>query len=112
MNTSNKENDMVLVTNKNFNEKDYLTSNSDIAKAIQEGVIDSARKHFNLYGRNDPRESIERVGCLVLGPCPFLFHEMAQGYVFLIQLVMFNIFDTFHVFAYEYTTVTLTIEKI
>jgi len=34
MNTSNKENDMALVTNKNFNEKDYLSSNPDIAKAI------------------------------------------------------------------------------
>ena len=47
---------MVLVTVKNFNEKDYLTSNPDVAKAVQEGVMASGRKHFYLYGRNEGRK--------------------------------------------------------
>lgn len=56
MNTPNNINYMVLVTVDNFNERDYLTSNPGIAKAIQEGIIESARKHFYLYGRNEERK--------------------------------------------------------
>jgi hypothetical protein len=33
--------------------------------------------------------------CLVLGPCPFLFAVIAQGYVILIQLVMFSFSSLF-----------------
>jgi SAM-dependent methyltransferase len=53
---SNKEKEKVLVTVHNFNERDYLTSNPGIAKAIREGIIESARKHFYLYGRYEGRK--------------------------------------------------------
>ena len=46
----------VPVTDNNFNEKDYLRSNPDIAQAVREGVIESGKMHFEKYGRNEGRK--------------------------------------------------------
>jgi SAM-dependent methyltransferase len=53
MNTQNQEGDVVLVTDTNYNEKDYLASNPDVAKAVRKGILFSGRRHFNLYGRKE-----------------------------------------------------------
>ena len=55
METNKQASDLVLVTDENYNEKDYLTSNPDVAKAVREGQIFSGRRHFNLHGRKEGR---------------------------------------------------------
>jgi hypothetical protein len=59
METSHKKNSKVLevlVTDDNFNEMDYLTSNPDVAQAVSEARIGSGKIHFEMYGRNDGRK--------------------------------------------------------
>jgi SAM-dependent methyltransferase len=55
MSTQNKSSDRVIVTDKNFNEKDYLASNPDVANAVRKGLVFSGRSHFILSGRNESR---------------------------------------------------------
>lgn len=55
MSINDQEGDMVLVTDKNYNEKDYLASNPDVAKAVRKGIIFSGWRHFNSYGRKEGR---------------------------------------------------------
>ena len=47
---------LVLVTDDNFVEEIYLESNPDIANAVDQGVIESGKLHFELYGRNEGRK--------------------------------------------------------
>lgn len=53
--TNKQTDDLVPVTDKNYNERDYLTSNPDVARAVREGRFFSGRQHFNLYGRKEGR---------------------------------------------------------
>lgn len=46
----------IRLTDDNFNEKDYLKSNPDIALAVREGIIGSGKIHFEKYGRNENRK--------------------------------------------------------
>lgn len=56
MKTASREGHWVLVTDDNYVEGNYLESNPDIAKAVYEGVIESGKVHFELYGRNEGRK--------------------------------------------------------
>lgn len=62
MNAAHKENELILVTNENFDERAYLASNPDVAQAVREGGIESGKKHFELFGRKEKRKM--RVGHL------------------------------------------------
>lgn len=55
MQTNEQTGEMVLVTDENYNERDYLASNPDVAKSVREGLIFSGRRHFELYGRRERR---------------------------------------------------------
>ena len=44
-----------LVTRENFNEHQYLASNSDVLRAVQEGQFVSGRQHFELFGEKESR---------------------------------------------------------
>jgi hypothetical protein len=56
MNMQSKNEILVLVTDDNFVEENYLESNPDIASAVYQGVIKSGKLHFELYGRNEGRK--------------------------------------------------------
>lgn len=59
MDTSHNKNSKaveILVTEENFNEMDYLTSNPDVAQAVNEARIASGKIHFEMYGRNEKRK--------------------------------------------------------
>ena len=55
MSTDNQKSDFVLVTDKNYNERDYLASNPDVAKAVRNGDFFSGWTHFNSHGRKEGR---------------------------------------------------------
>lgn len=55
METSDKNFKTVLATDDNFNEKDYLISNPDVAQAVSEGRFGSGKIHFVRYGRKEGR---------------------------------------------------------
>lgn len=56
MKTPSKDGAFILVTDHNFVEENYLESNPDVAKAVYEGVMESGKLHFELYGRNERRK--------------------------------------------------------
>ena len=51
----NQSVEIVPVTEENYNEKDYLASNPDVAKAVVKGIIFSGWRHFKLRGKKEER---------------------------------------------------------
>ncbi len=51
----NQSVEIVPVTEENYNEKDYLASNPDVARAVLNGTIFSGWRHFKLYGKKEGR---------------------------------------------------------
>lgn len=51
-----KEYDLILVTDENFDEQAYLVSNPDVAQAVREGRIGSGKIHFEQFGRKEKRK--------------------------------------------------------
>src|SRR5581483_8249906 len=44
-----------LCTQENFNEDAYLASNPDVADALRDGLVSSAREHFDCFGKEEGR---------------------------------------------------------
>ena len=42
-------------TDGNFNEAEYLATNSDVAAAVKSGAISSGREHFQIFGKKEGR---------------------------------------------------------
>jgi hypothetical protein len=55
MSPTNQDGEIVFVTEENFNEKDYLVSNPDVALAVRQGKIFSGWRHFKQYGKVEGR---------------------------------------------------------
>jgi hypothetical protein len=62
MNPLDKDNELILVTDENFEERAYLASNPDVARAVSTGILPSGKIHFEQFGRNEKRKV--RVGDL------------------------------------------------
>lgn len=44
-----------LATDKSYSDEAYLAANPDVREAVNAGIIPSARKHFDIYGRGEGR---------------------------------------------------------
>lgn len=55
MKTTYQQSNTVIVTDGNFDEKAYLQSNPDVARAVKENRISSGKEHFTMFGRNEGR---------------------------------------------------------
>lgn len=45
-----------VASSQNFDEASYLLTNPDVASAVNQGKIESGRKHFDLFGRSEGRK--------------------------------------------------------
>ena len=96
-----------IATLQNFDEKAYLLSNPDVAEAIIKGTIKSARRHFEIFGKNEQRtlrlssiiseakrKKLERIKPLLKAHMPCI--KAPNFYDFLSEELrsQFNIVDT------------------
>ncbi|MEO7103902.1 MAG: class I SAM-dependent methyltransferase [Gemmatimonadaceae bacterium] len=106
-----------LATRESFVEDAYLRANPDVAAAVENGIFNSGRHHFDLFGHQEKRQlwiskedggpnlklrKLQRIKSLLRDDMPFT--ESAIGFDFLTPQLRaeFNIIDTSAVSSNDY----------